>query len=66
MFFNYYVIHKKCAILLREMEIRMDKKTTIEEMKNMVKKFCEDRSWDMFHSPKELAIGMSTEANELL
>ena len=44
----------------------MDKKTTIEEMKNMVKKFCEDRSWDMFHSPKELAIGMSTEANELL
>lgn len=44
----------------------MDKKTTIEELKNKVKKFCEDRDWDQFHNPKELAIGISTEANELL
>ena len=44
----------------------MDKKTTVEDLKNKVKKFCEDRDWDQFHSPKELAIGMSTEANELL
>ena len=44
----------------------MDNKTTIEEMKEQVKKFCEDRDWNQFHSPKELAIGMSTEANELL
>ena len=44
----------------------MDKKTTIEELKNEVKKFCEDRDWDQFHNPKELVIGISTEANELL
>ena len=44
----------------------MDKLTTIEEAKWIVKKFCEDRDWDQFHNPKELAIGMSTEANELL
>lgn len=44
----------------------MDKKTTVEDLKSKVKKFCEDRDWDQFHSPKELAIGMSTEANELL
>lgn len=32
----------------------------------LVKEFCEVREWDKFHNPKELAIGMSTEANELL
>lgn len=44
----------------------MDKKTTIEELKEQVKKFCEDRNWDQFHNPKDLAIGIATEAGELL
>lgn len=44
----------------------MDKNVTIEEIKDKVKKFCQDRDWDQFHNPKELAIGISTEANELL
>jgi len=39
---------------------------TIEELQNEVKKFCEDRDWNQFHNPKDLAIGISTEANELL
>ena len=43
-----------------------DKEVTLEELKNKVKEFCEKRDWDQFHNPKELAIGMSTEANELL
>ena len=42
----------------------MDK--TIQELTVMVKKFCEERDWDQFHNPKDLAIGISTEANELL
>lgn len=44
----------------------MDKETTIEELKLRVRKFCEERDWDQFHNPKDLAIGISTEANELL
>ena len=44
----------------------MDNKTNIEELKNIVKKFCDDRDWEQFHNPKDLAIGLSTEANELL
>jgi len=44
----------------------MDTKTTIQELIELVKKFCEDRDWDQFHNPKDLAIGISTEANELL
>lgn len=43
-----------------------DNKATINELKNIVKKFCEEREWDQFHNPKDLAIGISTEANELL
>lgn len=44
----------------------MDDKTTIKELKGKVKKFCEDRDWDQYHSPKELAIGAITESSELL
>lgn len=44
----------------------MDRKNTIEELKEMVKEFCEARDWNQFHNPKDLAIGISTEANELL
>lgn len=44
----------------------MDKNTTLSSLKELVQKFCEERDWDQFHDPKELAIGISTEANELL
>ena len=43
-----------------------DNKTTIHELKQVVKKFCDDRNWSQFHDAKELAIGISTEAGELL
>jgi NTP pyrophosphatase (non-canonical NTP hydrolase) len=45
---------------------KMDSSTNIQEIKNYVKKYCEDRDWDQFHSPKELAIGLITEASEVL
>ena len=38
----------------------------ISEMQEIVKQFCEERNWSQFHNPKDLAIGISTEANELL
>jgi NTP pyrophosphatase (non-canonical NTP hydrolase) len=44
----------------------MDEKQTIQELKDYIQSFCADRDWDQFHSPKELAIGISTEAGELL
>lgn len=44
----------------------MDDKTTIQDLKKQVKKFCEDRDWDKYHNPKDLAIGIITEASELL
>lgn len=51
---------------MEENKDRMDEKTTIEELKNRVQTFCEVRDWNQFHNPKDLAIGISTEANELL
>lgn len=39
---------------------------SLEELKQQVQNFCEARDWDQFHSPKELAIGLVTEASELL
>lgn len=44
----------------------MNKEYTIQELTEKVKAFCEERDWDQFHNPKDLAIGISTEANELL
>lgn len=44
----------------------MDKQTNIEELKEKVKKFCEEREWDVYHNAKDLSIGIITEASELL
>lgn len=44
----------------------MDSKTTIEDLKQTIKRFMDERNWEQFHNPKDLAIGISTEANELL
>jgi len=35
-------------------------------LEDQVQAFCESRDWDQFHNVKELAIGLSTESNELL
>ncbi len=44
----------------------MDQTTTVSALKDDVKKFCEERDWDQYHNPKDLAIGITTESAELL
>ena len=44
----------------------MDQKTTVHALKQKVKKFCDERNWDRYHNAKDLAIGIITEASELL
>lgn len=48
------------------MVIKIDSETNIQELKEKIKKFCEDRDWDQYHNAKDLAIGIITEASELL
>ena len=44
----------------------MDNKITLQDLKDKVQKFCEARDWDRRHKAKDLAIGIITEASELL
>jgi len=44
----------------------MDSKTNLSELKEIIKVFCEERDWDKYHNAKDLAIGIITEASELL
>ena len=43
-----------------------DANVRVAELKQMVRKFSEERDWDQFHNAKDLAIGIVTEASELL
>jgi NTP pyrophosphatase (non-canonical NTP hydrolase) len=44
----------------------MDSKTTLSDVKERVRLFCEERDWNRYHNAKDLAIGIITEAAELL
>jgi len=44
----------------------MEKQGSLQNLADIVKVFCEARDWDQFHGPKDLAIGVITEAAELL
>jgi NTP pyrophosphatase (non-canonical NTP hydrolase) len=39
---------------------------TVTDLESEIRAFCEERDWDRFHDAKNLAIGMATEAAELL
>ena len=43
-----------------------DATATIEQLKDLVQKFVADRSWESFHSPKNLAMSIAIEAAELM
>src|SRR5947199_10474404 len=43
-----------------------DTTTTIETLKDAVRRFAAARAWEPFHSPKNLAMGLATEAAELM
>lgn len=43
-----------------------DTQTTLEQLKKQIKQFVDERDWNQFHSPKNLAMYLSIEANELL
>lgn len=43
-----------------------DQETTLFEVQTWVRDFCDERGWEPYHGPKDLAIGLVTEASELL
>lgn len=43
-----------------------DNKTTIQDIKNVMRHFVAEREWTQFHTPKNLSMSMSIEAAELM
>jgi NTP pyrophosphatase (non-canonical NTP hydrolase) len=44
----------------------MPQNDALTTLQSAVRTFCEDRDWNQFHGPKDLAIGLITESSELL
>lgn len=44
----------------------MDEKILIRDLRTIVKELCESGDWDQLHNPKDLSIGIVTEAAELI
>ncbi len=40
--------------------------TSLHDLQLAIRKFCDDRDWDQFHNPKDLAISLTLEATEVL
>jgi dCTP diphosphatase len=43
-----------------------ERPTSLENLRDVLRRFASDRDWDQFHSPKNLAIALNVEAAELL
>src|SRR3990167_922954 len=43
-----------------------DQTTTIQEIKDIATQLVHEREWQQFHTPKDLSMNLSVEANELL
>ncbi len=43
-----------------------DKVTTLQDLKEITTELVQERDWQQFHTPKDLSMNLSVEANELL
>jgi dCTP diphosphatase len=43
-----------------------DAASTLAELKDVVRRFVEERAWQPFHSPKNLSMGLAIESAELM
>ena len=43
-----------------------DQTTTVSDLRQMVKRFVDDREWEQFHAPKNVSMALAIEAAELM
>jgi len=43
-----------------------DSQTTVEQLRQLVRQFVEERDWQQFHSPKNISMALAIEAAELM
>jgi len=44
----------------------IDQQTTINELKDLVRTFSQERDWEQFHHPKDLGVALACEVGEIL
>jgi dCTP diphosphatase len=44
----------------------LDSTTTLAELRNIVRRFVDERDWQQFHAPKNLSMSLAIEAAELM
>lgn len=44
----------------------MSSNKSLSDLQKQIRKFCDDRDWDQFHNPKDLAISLALEAAEVM
>ena len=44
----------------------LDATTTVGELRQMVRKFVDERDWQRFHAPKNISMALAIEASELM
>lgn len=58
-----FIFDLNFLLKLRKEKVTMER---LDKINILIKKFKEDRDWDKFHNPKDLAISLSIEIAELL
>ncbi len=43
-----------------------DAATTVEELRNIIRQFVEERDWRQFHAPKNISMALAMEAADLM
>ena len=43
-----------------------DRNTTVDDLRELVQQFVDERDWNQFHSPKNLSMALAIEAAELM
>ena len=55
------------SVSLHPATIRMsDATTTVEELRQIIRQFVEERDWRQFHAPKNVSMALAVEAAELM
>ena len=50
----------------QKQDMHADNETTISQLKEKIRSFANAREWEQFHSPKNLAMALSSEVGELM
>lgn len=51
---------------MSELVISNDSETTVQQLRQLVHQFVDERDWKKFHSPKNLSMALTIEAGELM